>query len=81
MASELNGLGLIFNTTKMTNIINLHTARHARLQARAQGGNTLCQSGFHQWQAVKDQPFKVHNGKLLTAERCQCCNEERTRLT
>ena len=64
----------------MTNLINLTTARKTRRQAKA-NGNTLCQSGFHKWQAVKDQPFKVHNGKLLTAERCQRCNEERTRLS
>ena len=64
----------------MTNIINLHTARRTRLQARAKAV-TLCHSGFHKWQPVKDQPFKVYNGKLLTTERCPRCNRERTRLT
>ena len=64
----------------MTNVINLHTARRTRLQARAKGV-TLCHSGFHQWQPVKDQPFKVYNGKLLTTERCPRCHAERTRPT
>jgi hypothetical protein len=64
----------------MTNIINLQTARHTRRQTKA-SGITFCQSGFHKWQPVQDQPFKVHNGKLLTAERCTRCNQERTKLT
>ena len=64
----------------MTNLINLQTARRERRQTRA-SGITLCKSGFHQWQPVKDQPFKVHNGKLLTAERCARCNQERTKLS
>jgi hypothetical protein len=37
-------LGLIFNTTKMTNIINLTAARKTRRQNKA-NGNTLCLSG------------------------------------
>lgn len=64
----------------MNNIIHLHVARNIRRQAKAQG-ITLCQSGFHKWQPVKDQSFKVHNGKLLTGERCQRCNQERNKLT
>lgn len=64
----------------MNNLIHLQTARRERRQTRAKG-ITLCKSGFHKWQPVKDQPFKVHNGKLLTAERCTRCNEERTKLT
>lgn len=64
----------------MTNLINLQTFRRERRQTKA-SGITLCQSGFHKWQTVKDQPFKVHDGKLLTAERCARCNEVRTKLT
>ena len=64
----------------MTNLINLHTARKARLQARAKG-ITLCRSGFHHWQIATHQPFQVQGGKLLTVEHCQRCQQERTRLT
>jgi hypothetical protein len=62
------------------NIINLQTARRNRRQTKA-SGITLCQSGFHKWQAVLGQRFDVKQGKLLTAERCTRCNRERTRLT
>jgi hypothetical protein len=64
----------------MSNIINLNTARKAKLQARSQG-ITLCQSGFHKWQAAPGQRFDVKQGKLITTERCTRCNKERTRLT
>ena len=59
----------------MTNLINLHTARHARLQARAKGA-TLCSSGFHKWQAEKEGRFEVKQGKLLTAEHCLRCTRK-----
>jgi hypothetical protein len=49
----------------MTNIINLHSERKARLRDRAQGV-TLCQSGFHKWKTVTGQRFDVRQGKLIT---------------
>jgi hypothetical protein len=64
----------------MSNLINLNTARKARLRARAKG-ITFCRSGFHRWETVVGQGFDVRQGKLLTTERCQRCNKERTRLT
>jgi hypothetical protein len=64
----------------MTNIVNLHTARKERLQARS-NGVTFCQSGFHKWKSVAEQRFDVRQGKLITAECCTRCNKERTRLT
>ena len=64
---------------KMNNIINLQTHRKARLQTRAKGV-TLCQTGFHKWKPVAGQRFDVRQGRLLHSERCQRCNEERTRL-
>ena len=64
----------------MNNLIHLHTARKARLQARAKG-ITLCRSGFHQWQTAIDSPFKVQSGKLLITEHCRRCQQQRTRLT
>ena len=64
---------------KMNNVINLQTHRKARLQTRAKGV-TLCRTGFHKWEAVPEQRFNVRQGKLIQSERCQRCNEERTRL-
>jgi hypothetical protein len=64
----------------MSKPINLNAVRKARLQARAKG-ITLCRSGFHKWETVAGPGFDVRQGKLLTTERCQRCNKERTRLT
>jgi len=64
----------------MNNVIKLKTVRRARQQDRAKGV-TLCQSGFHKWKPVAGQRFDVRQGKLVTTERCERCNEERTILT
>ncbi len=63
----------------MPNVINLLTARRARLKAKSEA-HTFCRSGFHKWKAVPGQRFDVKQGKLLVVERCQHCNKERTRL-
>ena len=62
----------------MPPITNLQTYRRARLQARSKA-NTFCQSGFHKWKPVPEQRFDVKQGKLIIAERCQHCNQERIR--
>ncbi len=59
----------------MTAVIKLWEARRARADRQ-----TLCRSGFHKWQLVTDRRFDVKQGKLLTAERCRRCGEQRTRL-
>ena len=64
----------------MPTITNLQTYRRARLQARSKA-ITFCQSGFHKWKPVPEQRFDVRQGKLITTERCQHCNKERTRLS
>ena len=63
----------------MSNVIRLNTVRRARLQDRAKAV-TLCQSGFHKWKPVIGDHFDVKQGKLVTTERCQGCNIERTIL-
>ncbi len=63
----------------MPTVINLQTHRKTRLQARSKA-NTFCRSGFHKWQPVPEQRFDVKQGKLIVVERCQHCNQERTRL-
>ncbi|OIR05558.1 hypothetical protein GALL_123010 [mine drainage metagenome] len=64
----------------MADIVNLDSARRRHRQSRADG-ITLCQSGFHKWQAMAGQRFDVKQGRLVTTERCTRCNMERTKLT
>jgi hypothetical protein len=49
-------------------------------QKRAEG-KTLCTSGFHKWEVLSAKRFDVKQGKLVTAERCARCGEERSRAT
>lgn len=39
----------------------------------------LCQHGFHRWKILHDQPFDVHEGRLLTVYRCERCGEKKTK--
>ncbi|MDD3517269.1 MAG: hypothetical protein PHQ14_02880 [Chromatiales bacterium] len=41
-------------------------------------GRGLCASGFHKWEAVKEKPFDVKQGKLVTLLRCTRCGATRT---
>lgn len=43
-------------------------------------GKTLCKSGFHRWRMITDRKFDVKRGKLVTLERCERCDKERTRF-
>jgi hypothetical protein len=63
----------------MGNVIKLNTIKRARLQDKARAA-TLCGSGFHKWKVVIDAHFDVHQGKLVTTERCERCHEKRTVL-
>jgi hypothetical protein len=36
-------------------------------------GKTLCKSGFHQWEILKEQQFDVKQGRLVTVSRCKRC--------
>lgn len=63
----------------MNNVIKLNTLRKSRTQERAKGV-TMCQSGFHKWKVVIDAHFDVRQGKLVTTERCERCQIERTTL-
>jgi hypothetical protein len=60
----------------MSNVINLKKAKQQRAD-----GKTLCSSGFHKWQLLAGQRFDVKQGRLVSAERCKRCGEERTKLT
>lgn len=42
-------------------------------------GKGLCKSGFHKWEALKDRPFDVKQGRLLTVYRCKRCGATRTK--
>jgi hypothetical protein len=34
--------------------------------AQRHKGNTLCRSGFHKWEVLKEKQFDVKQGKLVT---------------
>ncbi len=44
-------------------------------------GKTLCRSGFHKWEPIKDRPFDVRQGRLVTRFRCRRCGAIRTEAT
>jgi hypothetical protein len=60
----------------MTTVVELSAARQTRAHRQ-----TLCRSGFHKWQVETGGRFDVKQGKLLTAERCWRCGEQRIRRT
>ena len=53
---------------------------HRKVQKRAEG-KTLCSSGFHKWEVMSAHRFDVQPGKLVTAEQCKRCGEERIQST
>jgi len=36
-------------------------------------GKTLCKSGFHKWEVLKDRQFDVKQGRLVTVYECKRC--------
>jgi hypothetical protein len=58
----------------MSNVLSLRKFKQKRAE-----GKTLCTSGFHKWEVMTVKRFDVKQGKLVTAERCKRCGEERTR--
>ncbi len=42
-------------------------------------GKTLCRSGFHKWQVVKEKQFDVRQGRLVTVYQCQRCGERKVK--
>ncbi len=43
-------------------------------------GKTLCRSGFHKWEVVKEKQFDVKQGKLVTIYKCSRCGEQKVEL-
>lgn len=43
-------------------------------------GKTLCRSGFHKWEVVKDKQFDVKQGKLVTVYKCKRCGEQKVEV-
>lgn len=41
-------------------------------------GKFLCTRGFHRWEIVKERPFDVKSGRLVTHQRCTRCGATRT---
>lgn len=46
--------------------------------AQKHQGKTLCKSGFHKWEALKERPFDVKQGRLVTVWRCTRCGATKT---
>ncbi len=42
-------------------------------------GNTLCRSGFHKWEIVKEKQFDVKQGKLMTVFQCKRCQLQKNK--
>lgn len=40
-------------------------------------GKSLCKSGFHKWETVKEKQFDVKQGRLVTLYRCARCGEQK----
>lgn len=40
-------------------------------------GKSLCRSGFHKWEILKERKFDVKLGKLVTAYRCTRCGKQK----
>ena len=41
-------------------------------------GKTLCRNGFHKWEVVKENPFDVKQGKMVSRYRCSRCGVTKT---
>ncbi len=61
----------------MSEVVSLQ--KHRREQLKKKGKqSTLCGSGFHSWELVKERQFDVKQGKLVTEYRCKRCGATRT---
>jgi hypothetical protein len=40
-------------------------------------GKTLCRSGFHKWEVIKEKQFDVKQGRLVTVYRCIRCGKRK----
>ena len=41
-------------------------------------GKTLCKSGFHKWEVIKENQFDVKQGKLVTVYKCKRCGKQKS---
>jgi hypothetical protein len=70
----------------MADVIPLKdAARRKAARAKAERkdrarGRTLCGRGFHKWAIDQRKQFDLHEGRLVTVERCERCGATRTRL-
>ncbi|MFZ2311617.1 MAG: hypothetical protein WAV82_03280 [Methylobacter sp.] len=42
-------------------------------------GNTLCRSGFHKWEILKEKQFDVKLGQLITVYQCKRCGKTKSK--
>ncbi|MEQ1635221.1 MAG: hypothetical protein ABL903_00940 [Methylococcales bacterium] len=60
----------------MSNVIPFTKPKAAEIHK----GKTLCRSGFHQWEILKQQQFDVKQGRLVTLSRCKRCAKTKQQL-
>lgn len=41
-------------------------------------GKTMCKSGFHKWEVIKENRFDVKHGKLVTIYKCKRCGKQKS---
>ena len=58
----------------MNNVVSLRKVKKRKAEQK-----TLCGAGFHKWKTVTAAKFDVHQGKLITPERCTRCGAERVK--
>ncbi len=47
--------------------------------AQKHKGKTLCKSGFHSWQLLKEPVFDSRQGRLVTVFQCKRCGARKVR--
>jgi hypothetical protein len=57
---------------------NVISIRHVKRRKAEE--KTFCSAGFHKWKSAADSKFDVHQGRLVTPQRCTRCGEERVKL-
>jgi hypothetical protein len=61
----------------MSNIIRIDKFKKQQRKKKNKA-NTLCKSGFHQWELIHKEQFDVKQGKLITTYRCKYCQALKT---
>ena len=64
-----HGMLLLKNNKTMGDVIQFKRPKVTQLHK----GNSLCRSGFHKWEVLKEKQFDVKQGMLITVYQCTRC--------